>query len=97
MLNDNSLKNALFSSNTDDWSSPQDLFDLLDEEFHFTLDVCADNRNHKCDNYFTKADNGLEQEWSGVCWMNPPYGRDIGRWMEKAVDVGSTCEGSLWI
>lgn len=81
---DNNTKNVMFSSKTDNWSTPQDLFELLDSEFHFTLDVCADENNHKCEKFFTQEDDGLKQKWSGVCWMNPPYGRGIKHWVEKA-------------
>lgn len=55
----------LFSSSTDDWATPQDLFDALDAEFHFTLDPCSSEQNHKCDRYFTKEDNGLLHDWGG--------------------------------
>ena len=76
---------VMFSSNKDDWETPQELFDKLDQEFHFTLDVCADENNHKCDKYYTKAQDGLEQEWIGnVIWCNPPYGREIANWVRKA-------------
>jgi len=73
----------VFSSRSQDYSTPQYLFDLLDEEFHFTLDVCADETNHKCDRYFSEEDNGLEQEWIGTCWMNPPY-NNKKNWIIKA-------------
>ena len=69
---------------TDEWATPQDLFDELNREFGFTLDVCATPDNAKCDQYFTKEQNALDQQWSGVCWMNPPYGRVINDWMAKA-------------
>ena len=74
------------SSATDEWATPQEVFDALDREFGFTLDVCADNWNHKTKNYFDKATNGLLQEWRGVCFMNPPYGRQIGVWLKKAYE-----------
>jgi phage N-6-adenine-methyltransferase len=77
----------MFSSQTDDWETPQDLFDNLNAEYHFTTDVCATAANAKCDNYFTPEQNGLEQEWTGTCWMNPPYGRVIGLWMRKAYEA----------
>ena len=77
---------GLMSSLTPEWGTPQAFFDELDAEFGFTLDVCADDWNRKCDRYFTKRDDGLAQVWSGVCWMNPPYGREIGAWMAKAVE-----------
>jgi phage N-6-adenine-methyltransferase len=76
-----------FSSATDVWSTPRELFALLDEEFHFTLDVCALPENAKCAVYFTPDDDGLRQEWRGVIWMNPPYGRGIDRWIKKAWDA----------
>lgn len=76
--------NVHFSSNTDLWATPQDLFDQQNAKYGFTLDVCALPDNAKCQRYFTPADDGLAQVWSGVCWMNPPYGRVIGSWMAKA-------------
>jgi phage N-6-adenine-methyltransferase len=63
------------------------LFQRLQREFPFTLDVCALPENAKCERYFTPEDNGLTKKWSGICWMNPPYGREIGRWMQKAFDA----------
>ena len=53
----------MFSCKTDQWETPQDFFDQLDREFHFTLDPCADEMNHKCDRYFTKDQDGLQQDW----------------------------------
>lgn len=79
-----SINAGLMSSATDQWATPQELFEELDREFAFETDVCAEDWNHKCEQYFTPADDGLAQEWSGVCWMNPPYGREIGTWMRKA-------------
>lgn len=77
-------KNLMFSSETDQWSTPQDFFDSLDEEFHFTLDVCADESNHKCALYYDKQLDGLRQNWSGhTVYCNPPYGMAIGDWVEK--------------
>jgi len=73
-----------FSSKTDEWATPQDVFDRLDAEFGFELDVCATPENAKCPRYYTKRENGLLQKWEGVCWMNPPYGREIGQWVKKA-------------
>lgn len=80
------INSGLFSSNTDDWATPQWLFDELNKEFHFDLDVCASDLNHKCENYFTKEMNGLEQKWYGVVWCNPPYGREISNWAKKAYE-----------
>ena len=74
----------LLTSDSHDWGTPQDFFDELNTRFHFTLDVCASPWNAKCKDYY--SENGLEQEWKGVCWMNPPYGREIGKWMKKAYE-----------
>ena len=76
-------KELMFSSKTDLWSTPQDLFDKYNEKYHFETDVCALPENAKCEKFFTPEMDGLRQEWSGVCWCNPPYGRQIGKWVEK--------------
>src|SRR5215207_223852 len=74
-----------FSSKTVEWPTPQDFFDQMSAEFGpFDLDPCATPENAKCARYFTRADDGLAQPWSGRVFLNPPYGRDIGRWMAKA-------------
>lgn len=77
---------GMFTSTTDDWPTPADLFDALDREFRFTLDPCASAANAKCANFFTKEDDGLSQEWAGSVFMNPPYGREIGKWVAKAYE-----------
>lgn len=85
-------KDLMFSSKTDLWSTPQAFYDRLNSEFHFTLDVCATKDNHKCDKYFTKEDDGLSKDWSNeMCFMNPPYGRVIGKWIEKASKYDCVC------
>ena len=73
----------MFSSKTDLWETPQEFFDELDQEFHFDLDVCALPENAKCSRYYSPEQNGLSQPWDGVCWCNPPYGREIGKWVQK--------------
>lgn len=73
----------MFSSKTDLWSTPQELFDALNEEFHFTLDVCALPENAKCERFFTPEIDGLLQPWNGRVWCNPPYGREIGAWVRR--------------
>ena len=82
-----------FSSESNDWATPQKLFDDLNTEFGpFDLDVCAEAWNAKCTRFFSPSDDGLLQPWSGRCWMNPPYGRQIGRWIEKAYrEAGNGC------
>jgi len=83
--NSKSLETA-FSSRSEDWGTPQKLFDELNAEFHFTLDVCASEDNKKCGNYFNKEQDALQQEWTGICYMNPPYGKTIKSWMKKAYE-----------
>lgn len=73
-----------FSSESDAWATPRDLFAKLDARWRFNLDPCATPANATCARYFTKAQNGLLQPWTGRVFMNPPYGREIGRWVEKA-------------
>ena len=75
-----------FSSETDNWATPQNLFDELNQRYGFELDVCASSENTKCSRFFSLEDDGLAQTWQGVCWMNPPYGRAIKDWMAKAYD-----------
>lgn len=79
------MNSVHYKSLTPEWATPPELFRALDNEFHFTMDVCATAQNAKCKRFLSPSDDGLTQPWDGVCWMNPPYGRQIGRWMEKAV------------
>ena len=76
-------KELMFSSKTDLWETPQDLFDKLNNEFHFTLDVCATPENAKCDSFYTKEQDGLSHPWKGAVWCNPPYGKQIGSWVRR--------------
>lgn len=70
---------------TEDWITPEPIFQALDEEFKFTLDPCADPVNAKCTTFFTKEENGLKHSWVGHrVFMNPPYGRKISQWIKKA-------------
>ena len=85
------INKGLFTSNTGEWETPQGLFDKLNKEFSFNLDVCATDENTKCSCYWTKEQDGLKQEWRGTCWMNPPYGREIGRWVKKAYEESLKC------
>ena len=83
-----------FSSATDLWATPQAFFDSVEAEFGtFDLDACASPENTKCGRYFTAAEDGLAQEWRGRVWMNPPYGRTIGRWVKKAYE--SSLDGAI--
>lgn len=83
-------------ADTVEWATPQDLFDLLDREFHFTLDVCASEGLQKCAMYYTPEVNGLAQRWNGyTCFMNPPYGREIYYWVRKAALSDTVVVGLL--
>ena len=83
------MNEGMYSSNTDEWGTPQKLFDELNEKFDFDVDVCANAENAKCRRYFSKEEDGLKQDWTQfkTCWMNPPYGRQIGSWIEKAYET----------
>ena len=83
------MNEGMYSSNTDEWGTPQKLFDELNERFEFDVDVCANAENAKCRRYFSKEEDGLKQDWTQfkTCWMNPPYGRQIGSWIEKAYET----------
>ena len=82
------INKALFSSKKEEWETPQDFFDKLNKEFNFDLDPCADSKNAKCINFFTKEENGLEKDWEGHCvFCNPPYGRtSTAQWIEKCAN-----------
>ena len=83
------MNKALFSSATEEWATPEDFFDALDAEFHFTLDPCSTDDNAKCAKHFTKEQDGLSQDWTGECvFCNPPYGREMPRWIAKCAEHG---------
>ncbi len=86
--------NVHFVSKTDNLETPQWLFDKLNEHYRFDVDVCALPENAKCERYYTPDVDGLKQDWTGNCWMNPPYGREIGEWLRKAYE--SSLNGQLW-
>jgi phage N-6-adenine-methyltransferase len=81
-----SINPALFSSKTDNHATPRDLAARYVEEFRIETDVCASEDNAVVTRFFSREQDGLAQEWKGVCWMNPPYGREIGHWIKKAAD-----------
>lgn len=80
---------TMFSSNRDDWETPQDFFDKLNEQYRFTLDPCSSDTNAKCPKHYTEQDNGLEQDWGGeTVFCNPPYSRKGGQdlWVKKCYE-----------
>jgi len=79
--------NVHFMIQSNEWETPPGLFAELDMQFHFTLDPCATSKNAKCAKYYTREDDGLSKSWAGeVVFMNPPYGREIGKWIKKAYE-----------
>ena len=80
-------RNALYSSKTDEWETPHELFDKLNDEFRFTLDPCSTDENAKCEKHYTKEQDGLKQDWTGeTVYCNPPYGRQVKHWIRKAYE-----------
>ncbi|WP_239257315.1 phage N-6-adenine-methyltransferase [Listeria ilorinensis] len=79
-------KNIHFSSDSNEWETPQELFDQLNKEFHFQTDVAASKKNHKCRNYFTQKNSALKHRWAGNCFCNPPYGRELSKFVRKAYE-----------
>ena len=85
-MNQNTQR-LMFSSGSGNWTTPQDFYDKLDQEFNFTLDPCCTPGTAKCKNYYTESDDGLSKSWGGhTVFMNPPYGRGIKHWIRKAYE-----------
>ncbi len=83
------MNDGLYSSDSAEWRTPPDLFARLDEVWHFNLDPASTPENALCARYFTAEENGLTRSWAGYrVWLNPPYGREIGKWVEKARQEG---------
>lgn len=81
------INKALFTSYSDEYSTPNNLFHQLDEEFKFSLDPCASIYNHKCPLFFTKADNGLGKDWGfHKVFVNPPYSK-VKEWTKKCFEA----------
>lgn len=91
------INKGLFSSNSNEWSTPTDFYKELDSEFHFNLDPCCTYENAKCERHYTIDDDGLTQKWgeeeAGTrVFCNPPYGRKIGKWVKKCYEESRYCE-----
>ena len=82
------MNKILLSSGNQNWCTPQDFFDSLNEEFSFVLDAAATDKSAKCEKYFTPDTDGLKSSWDceGTVFCNPPYGRNIGKWVKKAYE-----------
>lgn len=77
----------MFSSKSNEWDTPKDFYEKLNEEFNFNLDPCSTHENAKCEKHYTILEDGLKQDWGGhTVFMNPPYGRDISKWVQKAYE-----------
>lgn len=80
------LNRGLFSSVRGDWATPQQLIQALRTEFPFTLDACAAPDTAVADEWFSSANESIGPAvWSGVVWVNPPYGRGVDAWIVKAI------------
>ena len=76
----------MFSSVSNEWETPQDFYDELNKEFNFTLDPCCQEYNHKCEKYYTSEMDGFNKSWKGeVVFCNPPYGKEIGKWVKNVM------------
>lgn len=88
------MEKILWSSKSAEYETPRATYEALNQEFGFTLDPCCTSENHKCCKYYTKEDDGLSKSWSGeTVFCNPPYGREIGKWVAKCrheADHGAT-------
>ena len=80
------MNKALFSTGSGEWETPQELYNSLNAACGFDLDVCATADNAKCQRFYSKEQDGLTQDWIGRVWCNPPYGRDVEKWVKKAND-----------
>ncbi|MCH7689188.1 MAG: hypothetical protein IH899_21360, partial [Planctomycetes bacterium] len=74
------------SETSSEFCTPDWLFDRLNNEFGFTVDVAASTDNAKCARFYTKKEDGLKQSWAGeVAWCNPPFSKhETGLWVKKA-------------
>lgn len=94
MASKNDMK-VHYSSKSNEWDTPQAFYDRLNKHYGFTLDPCATKQSAKCEKYFTESDDGLNQSWAGeTVFMNPPYGRQIGKWIKKAHDEAKNNKGT---
>ena len=87
----NGINESWHTSNTQEWATPQKVFDELDAEFHFTLDPCCTHENAKCEKHYTIEDDGLSKSWGGeVVFCNPPY-RDMSKWAMRR-ELYASCD-----
>lgn len=85
---------GIMSSNRHDWETPEEVINKL--PVYFDVDVCATPETAKAKKFYTPQQDGLKRMWKGVCWMNPPYGKELPRWLQKAYDESRTQGTSVW-
>lgn len=82
------MNEVLFSSKNQSWCTPTEFYLQLNKEFNFQLDPAATEKTAKCKKYYTQEIDGLAQSWNvaegSAVFCNPPYGREIGKWVAKA-------------
>ena len=79
------MNDGMYSSDSSEWETPQAFYNKLDAEFKFTLDVCATAKTAKCKYYIDAEEDTFKVDWgNNICFMNPPYGREIYYFIEKA-------------
>jgi len=85
--------NVHYSSEKMDWGTPDELYSKLSRIYRFDLDAAADKANAKCKRFYSVNDCGLTGTWAGArVWCNPPYGRQIGKWVQKAANEAHHAE-----
>lgn len=90
------INSGLMSSNSNEWYTPKVLYEELNKEFNFTLDPCATKQSAKCEKFYTITEDGLKQDWgSEIVFINPPYGREISKWVKKAYE--ESIKGALCV
>lgn len=89
------LNESLYSSKSENWETPQALFDDLNNKFNFEWDLCASPDNAKCINFYSKDNDGLKQIWDKTSYMNPPYGRGIDQWVKKAYEQSNKHKNTI--
>ncbi|UVF62335.1 adenine methyltransferase [Nitrososphaeria virus YSH_462411] len=81
------------TSDSQIYETPDELFLPLHKEFNFELDVCANENNHKVEQYYDEKDDCFTKDWKLTSWMNPEFvkvGKFIKKAYEESVKHGST-------
>ena len=77
-----------FRTENQTWETPDSLFNDLNKEFHFDIDLSASKENTKCKRFISQKEDALKQIWKGKGWLNPPYGggsvNSLKNWVKKS-------------